>query len=151
VLELVTIASLAVMFVSILIGVVDRFVLGIGLPWPEELARFLLVWGSLLSAAIAAKHKAHFQLTVVIRHLGVGGAVVVDAIAICALLLVVGYGIQFAWIFRVQTSPALGISMSWVYAAAPVSAALIVGYLVRDIVTRVRARVRGRELAQAES
>jgi TRAP-type C4-dicarboxylate transport system permease small subunit len=150
-LEIVTIASLAVMFVSILIGVLDRFVLGIGLPWPEELARFLLVWGSLLSAAIAAKRSAHFQLTIIVRYLGTAGAIVMDVIAIAALVVVIGYGVQFAWIFRVQTSPALGISMSWVYAAAPVSAALIVGYLVRDIVARVRTRVRGRELARAES
>jgi TRAP-type C4-dicarboxylate transport system permease small subunit len=54
------------------------------------------------------------------------------------MLAVVGYGVQFAWLFRVQTSPALGIAMSWVYAAAPVSAALIAGYLVRDLIVRIR-------------
>jgi TRAP-type C4-dicarboxylate transport system permease small subunit len=42
-LEAVTIATLFVMFVSILVGVIDRFVLGLGFPWPEELGRFLLV------------------------------------------------------------------------------------------------------------
>jgi TRAP-type C4-dicarboxylate transport system permease small subunit len=137
-LEIVTIASLLVMFVSILVGVIDRFLLGIGLPWPEELARFLLVWASLLSAAIAAKRTQHFQLTFVLRRLGLPGAVVVDVVSIAAMLAVVGYGVQFAWLFRVQTSPALGIAMSWVYAAAPVSAALIAGYLVRDLIVRIR-------------
>lgn len=143
-LEIVTIASLFVMFVSILIGVIDRFVLGIGLPWPEELARFLLVWGSLLSAAVAAKRTQHFQLTVVLRRLGIVGAIVIDVISIAALIVVIGYGVQFAWIFRVQTSPALGIPMSWVYAAAPVSAALMAGYLVRDLVARIRGRAAAR-------
>jgi TRAP-type C4-dicarboxylate transport system permease small subunit len=146
-LELVTIGSLAMMFVSIVIGVIDRFVLGIGLPWPEELARFLLVWGSLLSAAITAKHRKHFRLTAVINRLGKPAAVVMDVASIASLLVVVGYGVQFAWIFRVQTSPALGIPMSVVYAAAPVSAALIVGYLLRDVV----ARVRGHETTHTES
>lgn len=143
-LEIVTIASLFVMFVSILIGVIDRFVLGIGLPWPEELARFLLVWGSLLSAAAAAKRTQHFQLTIVLRRLGIVGAIVIDVISIAALIVVIGYGVQFAWIFRVQTSPALGIPMSWVYAAAPVSAALMAGYLVRDLVARIRGRAAAR-------
>jgi TRAP-type C4-dicarboxylate transport system permease small subunit len=144
-LEVVTLASLAVMFVSILIGVIDRFVLGIGLPWPEELARFLLVWGSLLSAAIAAKRGAHFQLTLVVRRFGAAGAIAVDVVSIAALLLVVAYGVQFAWLFRGQASPALGLPMSAVYAAAPVSAALIVGYLVRDVLARLRSRVRARK------
>ena len=143
-LEFVTIASLFVMFVSILIGVIDRFLLGIGLPWPEELARFLLVWASLLSAAIAAKRAQHFQLTFVLRRLGLTGAVIVDLVSIAAMLAVVGYGVQFAWLFRVQTSPALGIPMSWVYAAAPVSAALIAGYLLRDLVARIRGRFTAR-------
>jgi TRAP-type C4-dicarboxylate transport system permease small subunit len=139
-LEAVTIATLFVMFVSILVGVIDRFILGLGLPWPEELARFLLVWGSLLAAAVAAKRSQHFQLTFFIRRLGVAGAVIVDVISIAALAIVVVYGIQFAWIFRAQTSPALDIAMTWVYAAAPVSAALIIGYLARDLVARIRGR-----------
>lgn len=138
--EVVTITLLFVMFVSILIGVIDRFLLGIGLPWPEELARFLLVWGSLLSAAIAAKQEQHFQFTFFLRRLGIAGAVIIDVISIVALIVVIGYGVQFAWFFRMQTSPALGIPMSWVYAAAPVSAALIAGYLVRDLVARIRGR-----------
>ena len=33
-------------------GVLDRFVLGVGLAWPEEVSRFLLIWVSLLAAAI---------------------------------------------------------------------------------------------------
>jgi TRAP-type C4-dicarboxylate transport system permease small subunit len=70
----------------------------------------------------------------------VAGAVIVDVISIAALAIVVVYGVQFAWIFRVQTSPALGIPMTWVYAAAPVSAALIIGYLLRDLVARIRGR-----------
>jgi TRAP-type C4-dicarboxylate transport system permease small subunit len=138
-LEAVTIATLFVMFVSILVGVIDRFVLGLGFPWPEELGRFLLVWGSLLAAAVAAKRSQHFQLTFFIRRFGVAGAVIVDVTSIAALAIVV-HGVQFAWIFRVQTSPALGIPMTWVYAAAPVSAALIIGYLLRDLVARIRGR-----------
>ena len=139
-LEAITIATLFVMFASILVGVMDRFVLGLGLPWPEELARFLLVWGSLLAAAVAAKRSQHFQLTFLLRRFGVAGATIIDAMSIAALAIVVAYGIQFAWIFRMQTSPALGLAMSWVYAAAPVSAALIIGYLVRDILARIRGR-----------
>jgi len=140
-LEIITIATVFVMFVSVLVGVIDRFILGFGLPWPEELARFLLIWGSLLAAAVAAKRSQHFQLTFVLRKLGTAGAMIIDVVSIVALAIVVVYGVQFAWVFRGQTSPALGLAMTWVYAAAPVSAALVIGYLARDLVVRVRGRV----------
>lgn len=139
-LEVVTIASLFVMFMAILVGVLDRFLLGLGLPWPEELARFLLIWASLLSAAVAAKRHQHFQLTIVARLFGAMGANLIDLIGIATLSAVIWYGIKITLIFHVQTSPSLGIPMSWVYAAVPVSCALIAGYLVRDIFVRTRDR-----------
>ena len=42
--------------------VVARYVVQAPLSWSEELARFLLMWLSMLSAAYAFKLKAHFAL-----------------------------------------------------------------------------------------
>jgi TRAP-type C4-dicarboxylate transport system permease small subunit len=133
-LEGVTIGLLAAMCASTLMGVADRFLLGIGLPWPEELSRFLLVWTSLLAAVVAAKRRAHFRVTLLLDRLGRRGAVLVDVLCLFVLAVVLGYGVQLAWIFHAQKSPALGIPMSLVYAAVPVSALLIAGYVVGDLI-----------------
>jgi TRAP-type transport system small permease protein len=138
VLEGVTILALFAMVVSTLIGVADRFVIGSGLPWPEELARFLLIWSSLLSAAVAAKHQAHFRLTFILDRLGPIWACIIDGITIGSLLLVAWQGILLVDIFHFQTSPALGIPMSFVYAAVPASTILISLYILRNMLTRMR-------------
>jgi TRAP-type C4-dicarboxylate transport system permease small subunit len=138
-LEGITILALGAMIVSTLIGVADRFVIGSGLPWPEELARFLLIWTSLLSAAVTAKHEAHFRLTFIYDRLGAVGAFIIDAAVVAALLFVAWQGVLLVEIFHYQTSPALGIPMSYVYAAVPVSMVLIALYTVRNTLSRLRS------------
>jgi TRAP-type C4-dicarboxylate transport system permease small subunit len=131
--------GLAVMVVTTLIGVLDRFVFGSGLPWPEEVARFMLIWTSLISAAVAAKHGGHYRLSFVYDRFGRYGTAAIDLACIAALLVVCWQGILLVRIFNNQISPALGLPMSYVYAAVPVSAALISWYLLRNLVVRWRS------------
>ncbi len=131
--ERVTVGLLGLMCVTALLGVADRFLLDLGLPWPEELSRFLLIWTSLLAAAVAAKQRKHFRVTVLLDRLGRRGEVLIDLLGVAVLMVVLGYGMKLVWVFNAQRSPALGIPMSWVYAAVPVSAMLMGSYLVRDL------------------
>ncbi|HEX6979723.1 MAG TPA: TRAP transporter small permease [Alphaproteobacteria bacterium] len=137
-LEIATVLLLVAMVLTTLIGVADRFLMGLGMPWPEELARFLLIWTSLLAAAVAAKHRQHFQLAFLYGRLGRLWATAVDLACIAALGVVIWQGIRLAQIFHFQTSPALGLPMSVIYASAPVSALLIAGYIARDVLARWR-------------
>ena len=139
-LEAITILLLGVMVLATLIGVVDRFFIGSGLPWPEEVARFLLIWTSLLAAAVAAKHHQHFRLNLLFDRLGRGWATLVDLACIGSLALVIWQGIHLAQIFHTQTSPALGLPMSVVYASVPVSAVLIAFFIGREMLARWRSR-----------
>jgi TRAP-type C4-dicarboxylate transport system permease small subunit len=139
-LERITIFLLGAMVLATLIGVVDRFFIGAGLPWPEELARFLLVWTSLLAAALAAKHHQHFRLNLLFDRLGRGWATLVDLACIAALALVIWQGVRLAQIFHMQTSPALGLPMSVVYASVPVSAVLIAYFIGCEMLGRWRRR-----------
>jgi len=138
VLEGITILALFAMIVSTLVGVLDRFVIGSGLPWPEELARFLLIWTSLLSAALASKHQAHFRLAFLYDRLGTLWSCIVDGVTIASLIFVAWQGILLVEIFHFQTSPALGIPMSFVYAAVPASTVLMSLYTFRNMLTRLR-------------
>jgi TRAP-type C4-dicarboxylate transport system permease small subunit len=136
--EGVALLGLAMMVVTTLIGVLDRFVIGSGQSWPEELARFTLIWTSLLSAAVAAKHGQHYRLSFVYDRLGRAGGAAIDVLCIASLAVVCWQGIALVRIFNNQISPALGIPMSYVYAAVPVSAVLIAWYLLRHLISRWR-------------
>jgi TRAP-type C4-dicarboxylate transport system permease small subunit len=137
--EGVALFGLAVMVLTALIGVLDRFVIGSGQPWPEELARFTLIWTSLIAAAVAAKHSQHYRLSFFYDRFGRKGAAIIDVLCIAALGVVCWQGIALVRIFNNQISPALGLPMSYVYAAVPVSSALIIWYLLRNLVARWRS------------
>ncbi len=136
--ERVTAGLLGLMCATALLGVADRFLLGLGLPWPEELSRFLLIWTSLLAAVVAAKQRRHFRVTILLDRLGRPGEVLMDLLGLAVLMVVLVYGLKFVSVFNIQRSPALGIPMSWVYAAVPVSAGLMAYYLIRDLWGRQR-------------
>lgn len=123
---------IAVITVTFL-GVLDRFLLGFGLTWTEELARFLLVWTSLLSAAAAARHGSHFKVDFLSRRFGKIGVQAIALLCLAISLAVCFYGVQLTLFFNAQTSPALGLPMSLVYASVPVSFALIAFYLLRGL------------------
>ena len=138
--------GLAMMVVTTLIGVLDRFVIGSGQSWPEELARFTLIWTSLLSAAVAAKHGQHYRLAFIYDRVGRIGAAVIAVLCITSLAVVCWQGIALVRIFNNQISPALGIPMSYVYAAVPVSAVLMGWYLLRNLIARWRPAAGGEAL-----
>ena len=57
--------------VTLIIGlaVFYRYVLNNPLQWAEEIARYLLIWLSLVAASVAVKERKHINLTTVVRRL----------------------------------------------------------------------------------
>lgn len=139
--DAITIVLLVAMCGATVVGVLDRFVLDLGLGWTEEVSRFLLIWVSLLSAAIAVRERKHFLVdlmgTVVGgRRLAAGLDAVTRLLCVLFVLGVVGYGLQLVVVFHAQRSPALGLPMSVVYAAVPVSGLLMLTSLVPEMLGR---------------
>jgi TRAP-type transport system small permease protein len=145
ILRTITLVLLGVMLASVLLGVADRFLFGLGLAWTEELARFCLIWTSLLAAALAAREGRHFRLEILGARIGRWRQLATGVIGSVALAIVIWYGARLALFFHRQTSPALGIPMSWVYAAVPVSASLMIACLLRDLYTALRPRAASRD------
>lgn len=58
-LETVLVAAVFVLVLDVLWGVFTRYVMAAQADWTEELARFLLIWISLLGGAVAFGEKAH--------------------------------------------------------------------------------------------
>jgi len=58
-LEIVLVLAVLVLVLDVLWGVFTRYAWGEQAKWSEELARFLLIWISLLGGAVAFGEKAH--------------------------------------------------------------------------------------------
>jgi TRAP-type C4-dicarboxylate transport system permease small subunit len=132
--------GMGIMLISTLAGVADRLFLGIGMSWTDELARFALVWTSFLAAAIALQHQRHFAFTIIFDRLGSAGRIGVGLLILTGLVVLAWYGIRLTVAVTVQTSPSLGIAMSWVYAAVPVFALVSIWLFLLRIARWFRER-----------
>ena len=128
----------------VFLQVVFRYVLQQPLYWSEELPRYLLIWMSFLAAALAQKNEAHINITLAVTPLP---TVVQRGIRLFANLVILGFlgvlvysGSLVTRITAAHRSTALQIPMAVVYAALPVGAALMMLYLVLQIVQDVTRR-----------
>jgi len=134
-------AIMAALVLAVLWQVFTRFVLRDAASWTEELARYLLVWLSLLGAAYAVGSRLHLAVDLLPGRLRgrarrrlervINGGVLLVAVAILGI-----GGSRLVWVTLVlgQDSPALGIPLGWVYLALPLSGILIAVYAGLDLV-----------------
>lgn len=118
----------------VLLQVLMRYLFAYPNPWSEEVSRFCFLWVSLLGASLAVEHRAHFGFDQVTGKLDprmkkaveVGAKVVVLAFAV----LLIGTGVALMDLTMGERSPALNLPVALVYAAAPVSGALMVVHML---------------------
>ena len=136
-LEMGAVCLLVVLCAVTLLGVVDRYLLHTGIGWTEEMGRFLLIWSSLLSAAVVTYHSGHFSVCFLVDMFPAGLRRAVDAlmtvIDIAILLLVFWLGIRVTSIMRMQASPGMQLTMSWVYLSLPLATGAMVLFLILQL------------------
>lgn len=133
----------AVMTVLIVIQVFFRYVLGSSLSWSEESARYLFIWIVMLGASMGVKEGFHVSVTLFINKLPAVLRRIVDTVftlflGVMALVMVI-YGYSIANTVAIQVSPAIRLSMFWVYLSVPVSGVLIIIHLLSKIEENIRA------------
>jgi TRAP-type C4-dicarboxylate transport system permease small subunit len=152
-LELLIIATMALLVVDVVWGVFSRYALGEQTKWTEELARFLLVWVALLGGALAFRTKAHLGVDYFVNQLHPDArrltAVVADLVVLFfagSVLLLGGASVVREALALEQTTPALGWKMGYVYLALPISGFFVVLYTVDNLMETLRGRPECRSL-----
>ncbi|MCF4113829.1 MULTISPECIES: TRAP transporter small permease [Dethiosulfovibrio] len=109
-------------------------IFGDALIWSEELVRFMLVGASLVGAAVAFYRGSHISITFLTerlpRPLRLFVAVVVQSMAVAFFVIVGWYGGALMETEAFQTTPALGVSMRWIYAMYPLFCVVVILHLV---------------------
>lgn len=128
------IAAMAVVTFS---QVVARYVFQAPLSWSEELARFLLMWLSMLSAAYAFKIKAHFALRFVLKAFSpsVERLVLLGVSLLVAIFLATFIYFSVVFVLGVEghRAPALQIPMELPYSSAIVGGLLMLYYVLKHL------------------
>ncbi|MFA3792033.1 TRAP transporter small permease [Aliiglaciecola sp. SL4] len=131
---------MVILVVDVAWQVITRFILPKPSSFTEEVARFLLIWLSLLGAAYAYKLHAHLGLDILVRKLSAKNALRVFRfncflVAIFSVVILIGGGSHLVWLTWVlgQQSPVLNMPMAYVYVAIPLSGLIFFIYSISFI------------------
>ncbi|MGB3554855.1 MAG: TRAP transporter small permease [Jannaschia sp.] len=122
------------------LGVVDRYYFHWQLPWPEVVARYLMIWAAMLAVSSGISRREHIGLTAFINILPApvrrALLIFIDLLTLFLFLYVAYYGIGFAQSGAPRQAMIFGVSLAPFYAAIPVAAAIcsiqIILVLIRD-------------------
>ncbi len=132
---LISVAKASIVVISVvmicvtLAQVIFRYVIAAPLPWSEELARYCFVWIVFLGGAIGLSRGIHLGVDLFVNLLPAPMRRGLEALTsaliggFAATVIYASYPVINMNMF--QRSPALGLQMSWIYIAIPISMALI--------------------------
>ena len=117
----ISVVAMIVMLAIIFMQVITRYIFGFSFEWSEELARFLFVWVVFLGSALIMGEEGHLAVELLPRLLkdtkpGFALNLFINACGYIFIFLLITQGWKMTETMTFQTSPGLGISMSYVYA-----------------------------------
>lgn len=117
--------------------VILRYVFKVGLPWSEEIARYLLIWLAMVGAVMAFKDKEFLKLELYVSSLSLKYqklfCLFSSLITIFVSSVLLFYGFSLALLNRSQYSPSITwLRLFWVCIAIPVGGGLIMVYAIKD-------------------
>ncbi|WP_083157960.1 TRAP transporter small permease [Allomuricauda sp. CP2A] len=136
---------LGIMVLDVFWGVITRYILDSQSSWTDELARYLLIWLSILGAAYASGKKLHIAIDLLPQYLNERNQKILDIVITSVVLLfaitvfLIG-GLRYVYIsFELgQTSPALKLPIGFVYIVMPISGLFICYYKLLDLVVIIK-------------
>lgn len=139
--EAIVALLMLLLVLDVWLGVIDRYYFHWQLPWPEVVARYLMIWAAMLAVSSGIARREHIGLTAAIAALPVGLRrallIAMDLLALALFLYVLFYGIPFAQSGAPRHAMIFGMSLAPFYAAIPVAAAIasvqMVLVLIRDL------------------
>jgi TRAP-type C4-dicarboxylate transport system permease small subunit len=130
----------AVLTLDVLWGVVSRYVLGSQTRWTDELATTLMVWVSLLGAALVYGEKGHLGVDYFVGKLDPAAQRVMEFAShllvlffVCAVMLYGGWVLVERALEAHQTLPALGWQKGYCYAVVPLSGLFFLFYTIEGM------------------
>jgi C4-dicarboxylate transporter DctQ subunit len=130
--KIIITSALTVMVAAVFAQVVLRYVFSIGLPWAEELARYLMIWSGFFGASLATHARRHLKidfLSRAIRSDSLKSFIQRCALAISSLFCAFFCGLGVILVHHSygmgRHSPAMEIPIWWVQLSIPLAAGLM--------------------------
>jgi len=122
--------------------VFERYVLHYTPPWSEELAVYLMIWFGILGIAIGVRRHSHMALEYFAakmpKMVQKGFRLFNYVLMLIYSSVLVYEGINMVELTMSQKSPAIGLPVGYVYLALPVSAVLMVLFIIEALVKEIK-------------
>lgn len=122
--------------------VFSRYILNAPSTFTDEMARFLLIWVSLLGVAYLTGQNQHIAIDILPQKLKPAGrlklGILINILIICfvfSVLVLGGSMLVYNTFTYMQLTPTLQIPMAYIYLIAPICGVLIIYYKLFDITT----------------
>jgi TRAP-type C4-dicarboxylate transport system permease small subunit len=140
-LEVLAMSLFGLLTLVVLWGVFSRYTLGAQGTWTDELARYLLVWVSLIGGALMYREHGHLGVDYFVGKFDPEAqrvtAIIVELVVFGFALFVLGYGgfTLMSEAFRAgETTTSLGIQVGWLHIATPLSGIFMAAFAVEHII-----------------
>jgi TRAP-type C4-dicarboxylate transport system permease small subunit len=143
VIESVVAVIIAVMVINIAIGVFSRYVFHLGIPFTEELGRYLMIWAGFLGAALAMREDSHVGISAVVNLFPLAARRLLNLLArlVIFVFLALIFVNSFAYLktLSIQRSSAMEIPMVIPYLSVTVGVVLM---SIENLVLMIRLFVK---------
>mgnify|MGYP000946986022 CR=1 FL=1 len=135
--EAFTFSLVWLILASIIIQVIFRYLIRKPLIWPEELARYLMIWMVFSGALILAQNGKHVRIDYFLQFLPQGAQTAVSLVNNLIISISLGALLIGSWIplkeFLYLLSPALQLPLVLVFAAVPLNAFFMFLYYLEAV------------------
>jgi TRAP-type C4-dicarboxylate transport system permease small subunit len=132
------------MLIITFVGVLSRYIVNRPIIYTEELTRVFLIYMVLLGSIINARRHETLRVSFFVKLLPVKTQKFLDLIINAILLLVmfslIYYGIVLTIMAQKQYTTVLKIPWPYIYAVVPITAAGVVGYVIRNLIDLLKNR-----------
>jgi TRAP-type C4-dicarboxylate transport system permease small subunit len=152
--EVVPALLFVVLVVSVLLGVITRYVFNAPLLWTSQLATFCFIWVIFLAAAGAWRKNMHIGIDLLAKALPGGFRLVHQLILQLIVLVLLVVSIDLALILTSETTKflqTLNLGYVWMYSAMPVGLGLMGLHTLEEIVRTVGSLLRPQRSHKAVS
>lgn len=139
--EYVCVGLILIMCVSVFSQVLARYVFAIPLSWTEEVSRYSLIWLTFIAGAMCIRTNSHYVIDILLNKLPRSPRLVMNILILAGMAVFAGVmlytGIEILPVVNLQISPALRITMGYIYLAIPFGSFLMVFHIVCAIKKRL--------------
>jgi TRAP-type C4-dicarboxylate transport system permease small subunit len=144
IIEVIVSIFTALLVVDVVWQVASRYVFNVPCSWSTEVATILLIWITLLGAAIAFARKGHLGFDYLVNKLSKTHKTITEYLVLLSMgfftvFVFIGGGTRLVYLVLIthQMSPVLGVRIGYFYTVIPICGVIMLFFIIRIFIEKI--------------